>query len=129
MKPATKTAFRDAKNYRDIAKDNSTEKYSRRVILSNYIMAVIRGNDALCLHYLDEKPGSHGEAPKYFKKLYESHKIPEKYSKYYETVENMERMKSKIQYKNKNLSKTEFQRAKKRASRFLEKAVEPNLES
>lgn len=99
-----------------------------RTIASLYIRAMIRGNDALCLHFLSDKPSRHHQAQRYFRRLYEEGHIDEEYSKYSDNVGEVIRQKSEMEYKAENISKNDLQKLSKQVDRFLEKVVFELLE-
>lgn len=94
-----------------------------RVIGSLYIRAMIRGNDALCLHFLGEKPSRHHQAKSYFCRLYEEDHIDDEYSKYRNNVGDVISMKSDLEYKPEDISKGELEKLAKKVDRFIENVV------
>jgi hypothetical protein len=84
---------------------------------------MIRGNDALCLKYLDDRPIRHDNATDYFRHLYEDGHIPDTLSKYRTTMGDVLQQKSDMQYKSVNLSSNELDKLQKRVTRFIDNAV------
>ena len=124
-----KTAYEDSENLIELAEIAERRNFPNRIIGALYIRSMIRGNDALCLKYLKEKPSRHHEATKYFAKLYEENHINEKYSKYKNKISDAVNQKTDLEYKPETLSKNQLKKLKKRAQRFQEKPVKQNLET
>lgn len=119
----TRTALDDMEGYIIAAKILEEEGLSNRVVATQYIMAAIRGNDAMCFKHMRRTPQDHDKAASMFKRLYEDHHIDEKYSKYYSNISNIISKKSDIQYRPENLSKSELEKLKKQAERFIKNTV------
>lgn len=119
-----KVALEDIEDLRKLIqlawKDGSIHN---RSIGSLYIRAMIRGNDALCLHFLDEKPSRHHQAKKYFRRLYEEDHIDDKYSRYRENIGTVIRKKSGLEYKPVAISKNDIKKLSKQVDRFLDNVV------
>lgn len=126
MRHDVKTALEDVEDLLELADwagDNDI-----RNLASLYIRAMIRGNDALCLSYLGERPGRHHQASDFFRRLYEEGYVPEDLSKYRTSISDVLQKKADMQYKSVSLSDTDFERIRKRVTRFIENAVRPHLE-
>lgn len=125
-----RTAFDDMEEWLDLAETaEKSGEYSNRIVISLYIKAVIRGNDFLCLHYLDRKPGRHGESAEFYAELCEDNHIDEKkYSKYKSNIATLLRQKADYEYKSKHLSKSDFKKLKKQSKRFIDNAVGDHAE-
>lgn len=119
-----KVALKDVKDLRELIELTGEEDtVQNRTIASLYIRAMVRGNDALCLYFLNEKPSRHHQAQRYFRRLYEEDHINDEYSRYSENVGEVIRQKSDMEYKPKDISKNDLRKLSKQVDRFLENVV------
>lgn len=129
MRKDVKIALDDCKSFLKLAEKAKEIEMANRVIASLNIRAVIRGNDALCLYYLGEKPSRHGQAPKYFQSLYEKDHISDKYSRYRSNIGELVNKKADMEYKPVNPSKNDLKKIEKKSERFIENAVHNLIET
>lgn len=127
-KVEAKTALKDAIEFQKMAESGERENLINRVVASAYIHALIRANDALCWYFLGDVPSNHSDAANYFRKLYEQHHIDEEYSRYTSNITQVLAQKNEVEYKGKDLSKSEFNKLKKQTNRFIQKVIKPILE-
>ncbi|MFB6199751.1 MAG: hypothetical protein ABEJ83_02645 [Candidatus Nanohaloarchaea archaeon] len=127
MRPEVEIAVQDVQDLLELAEIAKQEGLQNRTVASLLIRAVLRGNDALCLKYLDETPTRHSHAPEYFQRLYENGHVSDELSKYRTTINDLEQQKSTMEYRATEISKNDLDRLEKRARRFITNAVEPNV--
>ncbi len=124
MKRDIKIALNDMEDLLTLADwAEQSGEIQNRTVASLYIRAMIRGNDALCLTYLRERPGRHDTATTFFQRLYEENHIPDTLSRYRTTMSNVLQQKADMQYKSVELSTSDLNRLKKRVTRFIDNAV------
>lgn len=101
-----------------------------RITISLFCQALIRGTDCLCFYYNKESCQSgrgHG-LHKPFQNLYTKKRMPEKYSKYTNSLKKwVVQEKDLAQYKGKSYNTTELGKAEKQTKRFLENCVKEVL--
>lgn len=97
-----------------------------RIAISSIVNVFIRDTDALCWKYTGNRcqSGSAHDLHLDFETLYNKHELPEKYAKYKKNIRKwVKQEKTKAQYKGKNYSTTELDKAIKQAERYLKNCV------
>ncbi len=120
-------ALKDMEAYRKLGEFAEKEDLPNRVKFEQYLRAVIRGGDAIFLHFLNETPSDHRKAHFHFQSLYENNHIPDKYSRYKSNISDIMQEKEGVEYSSEHYSMRDFNKYKKKAVRFLDNAVKPIL--
>lgn len=124
------TSWEDAQWYLKLGMKSMEEGAPKRITISLFCQALIRGTDCLCFYYNKESCQSgrgHG-LHKPFQNLYTSKGLPEKYSQYKSTLKKwVAQEKDLAQYKGKNYNSTELGKAEKQTKRYLENCVKEVL--
>ncbi len=123
-----KEALKDMKDYRKLGELAENRKIGNRPTFTQYIRSLIRGNDALCLYFLNEAPSDHRKSHLYFQRLYDENHIPGRYNKYQSTIQLIMQEKSDIEYSPSKLSSSTFEKYKKKVIRYIDNVVKPIFE-
>lgn len=122
-----KDAASDAQDFFELAELGWNHGITPHIVLSPYIHALIRANDALCWHFLKEVPEDHDRAADYFRRLYGEGYIDEMYGQYASNLRDTIQWKNDVEYQSKNISRRELERYRKQVKRFIKKAMQPIL--
>lgn len=124
------TCLEDAEWHLKMAEKSIEMEAPNRITINSCIMALIRGTDCLCWLYNGERceTGRSHSLHNVFTQLYNKDELPEKYSKYSDTLRKwVSTEKIKAQYQGQTYSQSEVDRAVKQTRRYLNKCVKPVL--
>ena len=98
--------------------DPSEDREKYTVVVAQCIHSIIKTNDALSMRFFGRRAMRHDEAPKLFLELIRENKIPSEYANLRKIVTEAVQLKSKVDYKGKEISKTEAKRWISKAEKF-----------
>lgn len=130
IKSNIETCLEDAEWNHKLAKLSRTEGAPNRITVSLCINAFIRATDCLCWLYNGNrcKTGRSHSLHTAFEELYNKKDLPEKYSKYKDTLKHwVAKEKTKAQYQGKNYSKDDIRKILKQTKRYINNCVKKTL--
>lgn len=104
--------------------ESSTNREKYTVVVAQCIHSIIRANDALSMHFLGRCAMRHDDAPRLFLELICENKIESKYAILRDVITRSVQLKSKVDYKGLEMSKTDAKRWITKAENFYKAAID-----
>jgi len=124
------TCLEDAEWHLKIAEKSMEMQAPNRIVINSCIMSLIRATDCLCWLYNGQRcdTGRNHSLHKTFTELYNKKELPEKYSKYSDTLRKwVATEKIKAQYQGQTYNQKDLDKATKQTQRYLNKCVKTEL--
>lgn len=130
IKKNIQTCLEDAEWHLKLAEKGKKMGAPNRIIINSCVMSLIRATDCLCWLFEGKRcdAGRSHSLHKVFTELYDKGGLPEKYSRYRNTIRKwVATEKIKAQYQGQTYNQTDINRAMKQTKRYLNKCVKQVL--